>query len=125
MAKVMLESIGRPRREVVTDEVWSRQLAALESLNAGLDSRRAEVRDGWGEKYRERLRTKQQRDIALWQRHGAYLAEFAAEPDRESIVERLAIERRLRYVAAKLAEAESDEYLAALNGTLGADPMAL
>ena len=42
MAKVMLESIGRPRQELVTDEVWSRQLAEMESRNARLDSRRAD-----------------------------------------------------------------------------------
>jgi acetyl-CoA carboxylase carboxyltransferase component len=62
----MLEPIGRSRAELLTEEDWSRQLAVLESLNAELDARRAEVRDGWGEKYRERLRRKGK--LTTWER---------------------------------------------------------
>jgi hypothetical protein len=73
--------------------------------------------------YRERLRCKQQRDTALWQRHLAYLDQFAARPTHHSEAQRLKIaERRVR-AAAELARVSGAEYLNELEGTLGADPV--
>jgi len=58
VAKVILEQIGRPRDKVLTDEIWSHQLEHMTGLNRALQAKRDEVRDGWGEKYRERGRAK-------------------------------------------------------------------
>ena len=73
--------------------------------------------------YHERLETKQQRDIALWQRHVDYLSSSIADASRDDINQRLGIDDRLDYAMTKLAEANSKEYLDSLRGTLGADPL--
>lgn len=67
--------------------------------------------------YRERLRTKQDRDIALWRRHSTALAEFDA-----SVHPGIDAESRLAYARQQLARAESPAYLTELFGTIGADP---
>lgn len=66
-----------------------------------LFTREAVVESEW---YEERLRKKQERDIALWRRH-------ARVRDSEEV-------RR------ELARVSSAEYLASLRGTIGADPLA-
>ena len=73
--------------------------------------------------YRERLETKQVRDIALWQRHVAYLEAFAARASHRDMVERLRVPSRLEAATAKLAWVGSEAYLESLRGTIGADPM--
>jgi hypothetical protein len=54
--------------------------------------------------YKERLRIKQQRDIALWERHAKASNSEAARQ--------------------RLAQVASPEYLGQLEGTIGADPIA-
>jgi acetyl-CoA carboxylase carboxyltransferase component len=66
VAKVMLELIGSCREEVLSHDLWTRQLARMTSLNADLDARRAEVREGWGESYRERVHAKGK--LTTWER---------------------------------------------------------
>jgi acetyl-CoA carboxylase carboxyltransferase component len=66
LAKVILESIDQPREKLLSDEIWSRQLEHMGSLNRELQAKRDEVRDGWGEKYRERLRAKGK--LSTWER---------------------------------------------------------
>ena len=73
--------------------------------------------------YRERLETKQARDIALWQRHIAYLQSFAGRTSHQDMVARLDITVRLAGAKAKLAEVQSADYLLGLQGTIGADPI--
>ncbi|MDD5329539.1 MAG: hypothetical protein PHX38_06010, partial [Sulfuricella sp.] len=73
--------------------------------------------------YRERLETKQARDIALWQRHVAYLDAFANRASHQDMAERLDIPTRLAGAKAKLEWVKSDAYLESLRGTIGADPM--
>ncbi len=73
--------------------------------------------------YRERLETKQARDIALWQRHVAYLGAFADRASHQDVAERLDISARLAGATAKLEWVKSDAYLESLRGTIGADPM--
>jgi hypothetical protein len=73
--------------------------------------------------YRERLATKQQRDIALWQRHTEYLARYKSDSGREDVTQRLGLERRQQYAETQLLAAKSDQYIASLVGTLGADPI--
>jgi phosphoenolpyruvate carboxykinase (diphosphate) len=62
--------------------------------------------------YRERLYTKQQRDIALWERHLAAL-QNAGFPDR------------LEEAHRQLARVTAPAYLQELEGTIGADPFHL
>ncbi|MGB5474020.1 MAG: hypothetical protein WBQ78_11140 [Gammaproteobacteria bacterium] len=73
--------------------------------------------------YKERLETKQQRDIALWQRHTASLQQFLDLEIYADEAERLAIPERLQHARLKLQAVESPEYLQKLVGTLGADPL--
>jgi len=73
----------------------------------GLFTREAMLASGW---YRERLRVKQDRDIALWTRHVAAL-ESAGRPLEEG--------------RAQLARVSAPQYLQELEGTIGADPFHL
>jgi hypothetical protein len=60
--------------------------------------------------YRQRLRAKQSRDVALWTRHVAALVDL---PD---------LQLRLEEARRQLARVSSTEYLNELQGTIGADP---
>ena len=74
MAKVILDSVGDARESFLPDSVWEAQVEAMAGLVAGLEEKRAAVRDGWGEKYRKRLRDKGKLDP--WQR-----IELLKDPD--------------------------------------------
>jgi hypothetical protein len=80
-----------------------------------LFGREALLQSPW---YRERLITKQARDIALWTRHRQAL-ERAASLGHEWPKD-LAARREL--VARELARVSSEHYLEELVGTIGADP---
>jgi len=73
--------------------------------------------------YHERLEIKQQREIALWERHVANLQAFSHLPGHEDEVERLGIGDRLEEAQARLAYVSSKAYLNGLIGTIGADPL--
>lgn len=73
--------------------------------------------------YQERLRIKQQRDIALWQRHVDYLGRFLHESSHQTLIDELKLVERHRQAQQKLVELASPEYLQSLVGTLGADPL--
>jgi hypothetical protein len=60
--------------------------------------------------YRRRLRAKQSRDVSLWTRHVAALVDY---PELES---------RREEACRQLTRVSSPEYLAELQGTIGADP---
>ncbi len=66
MAKVILEPIGRPRNQFLSEQIWSRQLGKLSELNRELQSKRAKVQDGWGESYRGRVHAKGK--LTSWER---------------------------------------------------------
>jgi hypothetical protein len=68
--------------------------------------------------YKERLRVKQDRDTALWQRHVAALEKARTT----SAAEDVDIEARLAAAREQLARVSSRAYLAELVGTIGADP---
>jgi hypothetical protein len=96
----------------------------------GMDAHHPDIRAMFGRDalltsdwYRERLETKQARDIALWERHVAYLTGYAERPSHQDLVNRFDIRGRLRQAENKLAQVRSPAYLAGLRGTLGADPM--
>ena len=67
--------------------------------------------------YRERLHTKQRRDVALWKRHLASLETF--QSSRGNGID---IESRLAEVRRRLAQVNRAQYLRDLEGTIGADP---
>lgn len=73
--------------------------------------------------YAARLRTKQERDKALWQRHVAYLNDFVNDDTSSEDVERLKIRERLAWSKKEMERAASVDYLRGLVGTIGADPM--
>ena len=72
--------------------------------------------------YRERLVTKQRRDLALWERHRDYLDGYLkCRPNAEETV-RDAIAHRRQIVAAEIQRIGRPEYVDDLVGTLGAEP---
>jgi hypothetical protein len=68
--------------------------------------------------YKERLRAKQERDIALWKRHIAALEAAVSAPGSRQFD----LESRLAEACAQMARVSSVAYLAELAGTIGADP---
>ena len=74
--------------------------------------------------YQKRLKTKQTRDIELWEKNCQYLDNFLHLDSHEDIAERLEIVQRLENAKEKLAMIKSDRYLESLRGTIGADPLA-
>ena len=85
-----------------------------------LFSREALLASDW---YRERLEIKQRRDVALWQRHVAYLEAYAARPGHQDLVARFDIHGRLDTARMRLEQVRGADYLNSLRGTLGADPL--
>jgi phosphoenolpyruvate carboxykinase (diphosphate) len=71
--------------------------------------------------YQERLRVKQARDIALWQRHAAALETFRASRGN-AMNSCIDTSQRLELVRRELARVSSPSYLHELRGTIGADP---
>jgi phosphoenolpyruvate carboxykinase (diphosphate) len=72
--------------------------------------------------YHDRLNTKQQRDIALWNKHVKYLQAFIDEMRSEDSAAYLDIQARLQEARTELARVSDMEYVKHLVGTIGADP---
>ena len=72
--------------------------------------------------YRERLLTKQRRDLTLWERHRDYLARYLKERPNADPAVRDAIHHRQQIVITELDRIRRPEYIEDLNGTLGAEP---
>jgi hypothetical protein len=73
--------------------------------------------------YRERLTIKQQRDVALWERHARSLTEFLARAGHQEEAQRLGIAARLEHARAELERVSAPQYRSSLIGTIGADPI--
>jgi hypothetical protein len=73
--------------------------------------------------YAARLRTKQERDRGLWERHVGYVTKFVEDESGAEDADRLHLRDRLAAAKRELERVSSAEYLGALVGTLGADPM--
>ena len=73
--------------------------------------------------YQARLVTRQQREIALQQRHVAATETVIADSLRRDVVAELGLTERLGAAKAELARVSSADYLASLEGTIGADPL--
>jgi hypothetical protein len=86
----------------------------------GLFTRDALLSSDW---YQERLAVKQQRDVALWERHVRSLGEFLASAGHRDEARRLGIPGRLTHARAELERVSAPEYLRTLVGTIGADPV--
>jgi phosphoenolpyruvate carboxykinase (diphosphate) len=72
--------------------------------------------------YRMRLRTRQVRDISLWQRHVRSLEESLANSVHAKPTWTVELARRRAHAASTLAKVQAPEYLASLEGTIGAQP---
>jgi hypothetical protein len=80
-------------------------------------TRDAVISSDW---YGARLRTKQRRDIALWQRHVLALEHFQESGlDAPAAMD---LDGRLSSARAEYRRVQSTEYLKELVGTIGADP---
>jgi hypothetical protein len=72
--------------------------------------------------YQARLKTKQKIDVALWQRHLAYLESFITKSAYKTESDRMNLAARRELVKSELNRANSPDYLNVLQCTLGADP---
>jgi hypothetical protein len=72
--------------------------------------------------YKQRLISKQKRDVELWKRHVAYLDAFLSDPTRSQDATRLNIRERRESALAELEQMSSPGYLESLVGSIGADP---
>jgi hypothetical protein len=79
-------------------------------------SREGLLRSDW---YLERLRCKQQHDVALWNRHVAALDQFQSGRTARNLPDLAA---RMEVAKRELARVGSAAYLEELAGTIGADP---
>jgi hypothetical protein len=71
--------------------------------------------------YRRRLKVKQQRDIALWERHCRDLQNFLRMESHQDVAGELDIAGRLQKARAILDRIQTSAYLESLKGTIGAD----
>ena len=71
--------------------------------------------------YRERLITKQKRDIALWERHRDYLDAHLKEHHNADPAMQTIVRNRRQIVMSELDHLLRPEYLEELHGTLGAE----
>ena len=74
--------------------------------------------------YKERLKTKQQRDIKLWEKNCKNLATFLELDGHDDIIDSLKIKERLQRAKEQLEIVSQDSYLDSLEGTIGADTLA-
>ncbi|HWL07271.1 MAG TPA: hypothetical protein VNQ76_02545 [Planctomicrobium sp.] len=73
--------------------------------------------------YQERLKTKQKRDIALWNRHLKAVTEYLDTQSGLSAEFLRKMESRRDFAQTMLKQVTSPEYLTTLVGSLGADPL--
>ncbi len=85
-----------------------------------LFTREALLASSW---YRQRLETKQIRDIALWTRHVSALDAFMQKPSHAEVSVKLDLAARRERAAARLTQVQAPVYLDALIGTIGAHPL--
>lgn len=75
--------------------------------------------------YQQRLLNKQKTDINLIDRKIRHLEEFIANPINESVIKEFRYDERLENAKEMKAHYESEDYLKALQGTIGAADIAL
>ncbi len=72
--------------------------------------------------YRERLDQKVANDIALWDKHKAYLEKYMADPRNSDLKGRLNVEALHEELDSKLEFVKSQAFRDRMNGSLGVDP---
>ncbi|MCC9603675.1 hypothetical protein LOC67_24260 [Stieleria sp. JC731] len=73
--------------------------------------------------YKRRLVEQRDRDVQHWKDFIDRIEEHTEARGEHTPLPQLSLEARLKYAKEQLADAESDDYLDRLRGTLGADPM--
>ena len=73
--------------------------------------------------YKDRLKRKQDRDIAHYKKIISYLEDFMSKKKNSELAEKLEMDVKLKKARAALKEASSREYLKLLEGTIGLDPV--
>ena len=73
--------------------------------------------------YNDRLRIKQERDIALWTKNIQYLESFLQKKNFKEAANNLDVQNKLRRAQEILANVSADDYIKDLQGTIGADPL--
>ena len=73
--------------------------------------------------YQERLKLKQQKDLAFYDAQINYLEDFISKPNNIELVNEMDINKRLDEVKTHYKEVASETYLKSLIGTIGADPL--
>jgi hypothetical protein len=86
-----------------------------------LFTRESLLKSDW---YRERLETRQYREIGFWMQAKQRLESYIAEGTDRDAVESLNLAGRLNYVQEQLTHVSRPEYIEELFGTIGADPIA-
>jgi hypothetical protein len=83
-------------------------------------NRESVVSSDW---YKERLKLKQQKEVAFFTQQIDYLKRFMENPDNADLVVEMDIPGRINKSKAKLKEVSTDAYLKSLVGTIGLDPL--
>ncbi|MEN8118339.1 MAG: hypothetical protein ABFS16_15240 [Bacteroidota bacterium] len=78
------------------------------------------IKSDW---YMERLKLKQEKDIAFYTKQIAYLDEFMTVPENALLIEEMDIKGRLKKAKKMLKYVESKQYMKDITGTIGADPL--
>ena len=78
------------------------------------------IKSDW---YKERLKIKQEKDIAFHKFQISYLESFRANKQNELLVKEMDIPGRIKKAEEMLARVESKQYISELTGTIGADPL--
>ena len=73
--------------------------------------------------YAERLQSQQTHDIAMWTKSVGYLENFLGRDTHSAVAKRLDVETRLTDAKAELEKVSSKDYLKALVGTIGRQPI--
>ena len=73
--------------------------------------------------YKERLKLKQEKDVAFYTKQIQYAKDFIANEENASLVEEMDIEGRLAEAERMLAYSKSDQFITDITGTIGADPL--
>jgi len=73
--------------------------------------------------YLERLKLKQEKDIAHWERRVAYLENFLSLEINRVVAAKMNLDKKLQKAKKYLKEAKSAKYMKTLIGTIGADPL--
>jgi hypothetical protein len=105
--------------EIMRNDTWDGKGLSHPEVR-GLFTRESLLASDW---YAARLKAKQNVDCRLWRRHVDYLERFLKKPSYVDEAERLGIGSRMTNARKTLEQVSSADYVLALRGTLGAEPI--